>query len=214
MNMTLLEQLRFAKINKKAFMVKEYFPTSINWWDALNFIYQQTQEDNDELKEQKRDRHRDVDVFGNVLTQHPFWLAPQTGLVWNHFKEIKNFLIKINSDCGIDADFTDCNFYKHWDSRNCSCDALWHSEGIKVSLGDKFVPSHSDPWDAFYFQIIGKSFWRITDPTGSSEVYELDEGDILFFPIETSHEVWSEGPRTGLLVNADSQKDLAKYIGL
>jgi quercetin dioxygenase-like cupin family protein len=51
-------------------------------------------------------------------------------------------------------------------------------------------------------------------PTGSSEVYELDEGDILFFPIETSHEVWSEGPRTGLLVNADSQKDLAKYIGL
>lgn len=210
----LIEDIKKAKVSKKAFLAKDYFPTSINWQDTLNFIYAQVLEENEDLKLQKRDRHRDVDVFGNVLTQHPFWLAPQTGLVWNHFPEIKDFLIKLNRDFNIEADFSDCNFYKHWDSRSCNCEALWHSEGVKVSLGDKFVPAHSDPWDAFYFQIIGKSFWRITDPEGDAVVYELDEGDILFFPIETSHEVWSEGPRMGLLVNADSQKDIAKYLGL
>lgn len=210
----LIEEFKKAKLNKKAFAVKKYFPTSITWQDALNFIYAQSVEDNEDLKMQKRDRHRDVDVFGNILTQHPFWLAPQTGLVWKHFVELKDFITKINKEFNIEADFTDCNFYKHWDSRSCTCDALWHSEGIKVSLSDKFVPKHSDPWDAIYFQIIGKSFWRITDPDDNSEIYELDEGDILFFPIETSHEVWSEGPRMGLLVNAESGKDIANYIGL
>lgn len=207
-----IEEIKKAKADSRGVLLKDYFPIKIDWQRALDFIYSQSIEDNDELVEKKRDRHRNVDVFGNILTQHPFWLAPQTGMVWDHFPEVKEFMTKLNSDFNSDTNFEDCNFYKHWDARACSCKSLWHSEGIKVSLSNKFVPSHSDPWDAMYFQIIGKSFWKIIGT--ESVTYELDEGDVLFFPKQTSHEVWSEGPRMGLLINSIKENDIENVLSV
>lgn len=209
--MDLISTFKQAALEEEAVFIENYFKTTFTWQDVLDFVYQQTTDKNIELEEKKRDRHSNVDVFGNILTQHPFWLAPQTGLVWKHFPEIKEFLNKINLESEYDYDFTNCDYYKEWDARNCSCEALWHSEGIKVSLGEKFVNEHSDPWPACYLQSIGTSFWEIKGKN-SKKIYELKEGDLLYFPKNTTHRVWAKGPRTGFLINADRNKPIASEL--
>ena len=188
--------------NSSAVLLKNYFPNSINWQNTLDFIYKQSVIKNPDLKKKKNPQSL-IDVVGNILTLYPFWLAPQTGNVWDDFPEIKDFIIKLNKDCGNEEDINGCSFYKKWDARECTCKSIWHSEGVKVSLSEKFIGDHSDPWDACYLQIIGKSFWKITG--SDSATYELNEGDLLFFPKATSHEVWSEGPRMGLLVSSSKR---------
>jgi hypothetical protein len=209
--MSLISTFKEAALAEEAVFIQNYFKTEFTWQNVLDFVYQQTTDKNIELEEKKRDRHSNVDVFGNILTQHPFWLAPQTGLVWKYFPEIKDFLHKLNSESGYDYDFVDCDYYKEWDARNCSCEALWHSEGIKVSLGEKVVNEHSDPWPACYLQSIGTSFWEIRGKN-STKVYELKEGDLLYFPKNTTHRVWATGPRTGFLINADRNKPIATEL--
>lgn len=209
--MSLLTIFQEAAIKEEAVVLKNYFKTDFTWQNVLDFIYKQTTDKNIELEEKKRDRHANVDVFGNILTQHPFWMAPQTGHVWEEFPEMKEFLIKLNQDTDQDHEFDSCSYYKEWDARNCDCNSLWHTEGIKVSLGEKVVNEHSDPWPACYLQSIGKSFWQIKGKD-SNKVYELNEGDLLFFPKITTHRVWAEGPRAGFLINADRNKEIAKTL--
>lgn len=200
--MNLKKQFEIAKINKEAIFLKNYFKFEVSWDRILQFLYNQSINENLQLIEKDRDLARGVDVFGNVLLQRPLWMAPQTGLVWGKgdFPEIKEFLKKLNLDFNNEENFENCNSYNNWDTRNCDCKSIWHSEGIKISLSNKFVGDHIDPWDACYFQIKGKSYWKITG--SQSTEYELNEGDILFFPKTTSHEVWSDSPRTGLLLYA------------
>jgi len=209
--MDLLLKFKEAAIEEEAVFIKDYFKTNFTWQNVLDFVYDQTCLKNIPLELKSRDNESGVDVFGNILAQRPFWLAPQTGLVWERFPELKDFLIKINSESGFGYDFEDCNYYKHWDARNCSCESLWHTEGIKVSLGEKFVGEHSDPWPACYLQSIGTSFWEIKGKN-STKVYELNSGDLLFFPKNTTHKVWAKGPRVGFLINADIDSPIAKDL--
>ena len=205
----IIEDFKKAKMDGFALFYKHYFKADISWERILNFLYKQSLKDNLDLIKKDRNLETGVDVFGNVLLQRPLWLAPQTGKVWeeNDFPEIKTFLNKLNSDFDNKEDFENCNSYKNWDTRSCDCNSLWHSEGIKISLSNKFVGSHSDPWDACYLQIKGESYWKITGK--DSVEYKLEEGDLLFFPKETAHEVWSEGPRMGLLVYSAADKSIA-----
>jgi hypothetical protein len=207
--MGLLEDYNNAKKNNTAVFIKNYFPIDVSWERILLFLYNESIKENQDLIEKDRNLDRGVDVFGNVLIQRPLWMAPQTGMVWdeNSFPEIKNFLKQINLDFNNSHNFENCDSYKHWDSRNCTCSSMWHSEGIKISLSNKFVGSHSDPWDACYFQIKGTSYWKITG-TDSVE-YKLHEGDVLFFPKPTSHEVWSDEPRMGLLLYSVDKTGIA-----
>lgn len=199
--MNLFESFKEAKQNKNAIIIKNYFDINMPWESILNFIYNQACIDNEKtLEEEKAKKHAGTVVSGNLTVTAPLWITPQTGKVWEDFPILKDFIYKLNKDFNSTANFEDCTFYKHWVDRPCNCDSIWHSEGFRISLANRFVSEHSDPWDGCYFQIIGKSFWRIK---GSEEVeYELNSGDILLFPKETTHEVWSEGPRVGILLGA------------
>ena len=209
--MNILSRFKQAAVEEEAVFIENYFKTTFTWQNALDFIYKQTIDRNLDLEEKVRNQDDSVHVNGNVLTQYPLWLAPQTGLVWEEFPEIKDFLHKINLESEYDYDFLNCDYYKEWDARNCSCNALWHSEGIKVSLGEKTVNEHSDPWPACYLQSIGTSFWEIKGKN-STKIYELKEGDLLFFPKKTTHRVWAKGPRVGFLINADRNKPIAEEL--
>jgi hypothetical protein len=209
--MNILSRFKEAAVEEEAVFIENYFKTTFTWQNALDFIYKQTIDRNLDLEEKVRNQDDTVHVNGNILIQHPFWLAPQTGLVWEEFPEIKDFLHKINLESEYDHDFSNCEYYKHWESRACSCNALWHSEGIKVSLGKKAINEHSDPWPACYLQSIGTSFWEIKEKK-SRKTYELKEGDLLFFPKKTTHRVWATGPRVGFLINADVNKPIAKDL--
>jgi hypothetical protein len=188
-----------AKEERTSVILKDYFKVNTDWQQILNYVYEQSSMDNEESHEkQKEDRHMGSRFHGNLLVLDPLWIAPQNAEVWAGIPQLKDFLVKINKDSGSGESFEDCKFYKHWDIRPCTCNSIWHSEGFRISLSNRFVKEHSDPWDAVYLQIVGKSFWKIVG--SDTQVYELNEGDLLFFPKETSHEVWSEGPRVGILV--------------
>lgn len=206
--MNLLSEFKEAAINDEAVLIENYFKTNFTWQDALNFVYDQTKINNPDLETKIKAAGPGIDTYGNILAQKPMWLAPQTGLVWKHFPEMKDFLFKINKESGFDTEFSNCNYYKEWDARGCTCGTLWHTEGIKVSLGEKTVKEHSDPWPACYLQSIGTSFWEIKG-NSSTKTYELKEGDLLFFPKKTTHRVWATGPRVGFLINADSNNPIA-----
>lgn len=199
--MDLIEQFNQAKDNKHAIFVKNYFDIDISWQSILDFVYEQSCVDNEEsLELEKAKKHRGTAVHGNLTVTAPLWITPQTGKIWEGFPSIKEFMYKLNKDFNSNDNFENCSFYSHWYDRVCTCKSVWHSEGFRISLSNRFVSEHSDPWDACYFQVIGKSFWNIK---GSKETkYELNPGDILFFPKETTHEVWSEGPRVGILLGA------------
>jgi hypothetical protein len=206
--MNLLSEFKEAAKKDEAVLVKDYFKTTFTWQNVLDFIYNQTKINNADLQAKSRDPDAGVDTWGNILAQRPMWLAPQTGLVWEHFTEIKDFLVKINNESGFNDEFSNCNYYKEWNDRICNCKAFWHTEGIKVSLGEKYVNEHSDPWPACYLQSIGTSFWEIKGGN-STKTYELEEGDLLFFPKKTTHRVWATGPRAGFLVNANKNNPIA-----
>lgn len=204
--MDIVKEFKKAKKNNGAAFIKNYFPVDISWQRILNVVYKEALIESKELQEQKKNDGPSVQVIGNLLVQKPLWIAIQNNNLWNDFSEIKSLIYKMNKDFGIDSEFENCRFYHDQFSRGCDCRNIWHAEGIKVSLADRFVQIHSDPWDACYFQIIGDSHWRIT---GSEIVeYTLSPGDILFFPKSSSHEVWSSGPRSGLLINAEKEKDI------
>lgn len=195
----ILDSFIEAKKNKHAVILKDYFKIKTDWQEILNYVYEQSSVDNDESHEKEKEaRHIGSRFYGNLLVIDPLWIAPQTGEIWQGIPELKDFLVKINQDSGSDESFEDCKFYKHWHIRPCTCESIWHSEGFRISLSNRFVSAHNDPWDAVYLQIVGKSFWKIVG--SDTQEYELNEGDLLFFPKETSHEVWSEGPRVGILV--------------
>lgn len=195
----ILNSFKEAKKNKHAVHLKDYFKINTNWQEILDYVYKQSSVDNDhKLEKEKSSRHSGASFFGNLMVLPPLWIAPQTGKVWDGLTDLKDFLYKINNDCGFEGNFEDCAFYKHWVERPCTCDSAWHSEGFRVSLGNRYVKEHSDPWDAVYLQIVGRSFWKIIG--SETNEYVLEEGDLLFFPKETTHEVWSEGPRVGILV--------------
>ena len=96
--MSLYEKFKYAKSNKEAIFLKQYFNIDVSWDRILKFLYDQSLKDNLKLIEKDRNLENGVDVFGNVLLQRPLWMAPQTGLVWqqNQFPEIKEFLKKFS----------------------------------------------------------------------------------------------------------------------
>ena len=73
--MSLVEDFKIAKKEKRAIFLKKYFPTEINWERILWFLYNQSLIDNIKLIEKDRDLASGVDVFGNVLYKgHYGWL--------------------------------------------------------------------------------------------------------------------------------------------
>lgn len=69
----------------------------------------------------------------------------------------------------------------------------------------KFFPSfdnHKDTSDVFFWQIIGKTKWIVTDNNVEFE-YILSPGDVIFVPKDMYHKVISLGPRVGISIGLD-----------
>jgi hypothetical protein len=185
----MIEQFKKAKINKEVLYFKNFQPTKITWDEVLKFIFDETKISNPNLKK-KININNELDVLGNVQIQNKFWLAPQTNNLFSRFDGVTELLFKVNGN----KEDHGCGYYSNV---SCNCEVVWHTQGIRISLSDRHVPDHNDPWDILYWQLLGTSFWKINN----DKVYELNPGDLLYFSQEDSHAVWCEGPRAGIIID-------------
>lgn len=188
----MLDKIKSAKINKEGIVFRKYQIPEITWEDIIKFIFKESTISNHNLREkvEKVGNQDWFDFIGNIQIQNKFWLAPQTNNLFEEFPGVSELLYKFNNF----KDNRECNYYKH---QHHNCDSDWHYQGIRISLSDRVVTDHHDPHDIFYWQIVGTSFWKID----GGITYVLEPGDLLYLPLENSHEVWCDGPRAGLLVD-------------
>lgn len=204
----LSQEFKNAKQTGNFIVKKSYISELPNWDSVLNFVYDQTCVD--EKEKENRNFYEKIfpdgrvinTVHGNIVIQDPLWIKSVTGKVWDQISELKTFLYKLNKDFGIDSDFENCSYYDGTVLRLCNCDAVWHSDGLVVSLAVKHISDHKDVFDAGYIQLIGKSFWKINGD--KDNIITLDPGDLLLLPNELTHEVWGEGPRAGVLLGKNN----------
>lgn len=188
----MFEIIKEAKENKHAVVFEKYQIPEITWEDMMKYIYKESTLENTELEEKvnKVSNHAALDYIGNIQIQERFWLAPQTNNLFDDFKGVSELIYKLNNS----VDNKDCAYYK---KQRHNCDSDWHFQGIRMSLSDRLVSDHHDPHDIFYWQILGTSFWKVDNEI----TYTLEPGDMLYLPLENSHQVWCDGPRAGLLID-------------
>jgi hypothetical protein len=187
----MLDKIKEAKQHGHGIVFENYQPPNITWEDVLNFLYKESITPNYDLENKVKQHNNDDFIsIGNVQIQSKFWLAPQTSNIFKEFEGVSELLYNLNNE----QEDTTCDYYKNM-SHTCSLD--WHFQGIRVSLSNRIVSDHHDPHDIFYWQIVGTSFWKIDNGI----TYTLNPGDLLYLPLENSHEVWCDGPRAGLLID-------------
>jgi hypothetical protein len=188
----MFNQIEDAKKNNQALVFEKYQMPEITWEDVLLFLYKESLVPNHDLIQKVKhiNNPADFNSIGNIQIQDKFWLSPQSHNIFKDFKGVSELLYKLNDS----KDNSDCKYYSNaW----CSCDSYWHFQGIRISLSNRLVSDHHDPHDIFYWQILGTSFWKVDN----NITYTLNPGDMLYLPKESSHEVWCDGPRAGLLID-------------
>ena len=188
----MLDQIIDAKNNKQPLVFEKYQMPEISWEDVMIFIYNQSLICNEDLRlrAEKTNNPDALDYIGNILIQNKFWLAPMASDLFDIIPGAADLLFKLNNN----VDNRKCAYY----SQNThNCDSDWHFQGIRMSLSNRHVPDHHDPYDIFYWQILGTSFWKIDNDV----TYTLNPGDLLYLPLENSHQVWCDGPRAGILID-------------
>jgi hypothetical protein len=206
--MNLKNKFKEAKENNTFIVERSYFPNNITWEDILNFIYKASSIEDIGEKNKKNfskvvpEGNLFITVKGELSVHHPLWIKTLSGKVWKDLPELKDFLIKLNSDFGSATAFENCQYYSETSYRDCNCGCVWHSEGLIVSLASRLINEHRDVFDAGYIQLVGKSFWKIEK---HDDICVLNSGDMLLLPHELTHEVWGEGPRAGVLLYSEDK---------
>jgi mannose-6-phosphate isomerase-like protein (cupin superfamily) len=191
----MFDLIKEAKENKHGVVFKEYQMPEITWEEILRFVFEESTGTGQiakdlQAKVDKMNNLVDFISIGNVQIQEKLWLSPQTSKLFGKFNGVSELLYKLNES----KENQDCGLYKQ-QSHDCNLD--WHYQGIRISLGNRWVGDHHDPHDIFYWQIVGTSFWKIDNDV----VHELNPGDLLYLPLENSHQVYCDGPRAGLLID-------------
>lgn len=193
----MIDQFKQAKLNKEVILFKNFQDPDITWDDTLQFIFDESSIQNNNLAEKIDSEHKTNKAYkdtlgylGNIQIQDRLWLAPQTNNLFQRFEGLSKLLYKVNGE-------KENRLCKRYENTSCNCDVVWHIQGLRMSLSPRHVHDHNDPWDILYWQVLGTSFWKINN----DKVYELNPGDLLYFSQEDSHAVWCEGPRAGFIID-------------
>lgn len=201
--MNLYENIKDMRAKESALVIKDYFNIDLSWDRILSFLYNQSlvvkKVDSYEAhKEREAAIKQGAQLYGDIHMYPPLWIKCQTGDIWSDFPEIKDFMKKLNNDTKFKNGAEYCTCHESNFNASKRCNSTWHLSGMIMSLATKRISEHKDVDDFVYFQMKGKSFWRIVGKEESE--YTLEPGDIIVGTKEISHEVWGEGPRSGLLL--------------
>ena len=174
----IFEKISYAKKNQEAYFFKKFISEDAlpNWKDFLNCIYEVQKQDRS--YQFTNNNNMPEETIGNLLITEKIHFAPQAIEYFDYFnlinKDIKilNEIFKINFGFG----------------------------GPKICLGNFTVGLHFDKWDAVNIQCEGKTIWNVSD-NNFKETYEMERGDLLFFPEGMKHSVESSTARANLVFN-------------
>jgi hypothetical protein len=169
--MSQIEKLKSEEI--KDLFIQNYFKTDINWDRVLGLLYKNS------------DMLQIID---------PLWIKIKQRQIFSDMPEIKDFLINLNVDFNFEFN-ENCSFNDSWDSGVCTCNEQWHVDGFVVSLSPKTMATHKDVHNSCYLQLVGYSYWELD----GKDPIKMEPGDLLFVSKNTTHKVWGEGPRSGIL---------------
>ena len=190
----MIEMFKEAKMNNQILHIENFKQPEITWEDAVNFVYKETEKQNWKLEQDFKDSHRQV--IGNVLLDTGAYFLPQRNDLHNVFKGVSEFMSTVN-----DGSNDDCLAY--YDQENgCSCDKVWHIQGLRFCIGKRPVFDHLDPSDVLYWQLLGSSYWTMNN----DKVYKLNPGDLFYFSKINSHAVHQDEPRVGIIINDFNDK--------
>ena len=168
-------------IKNAGYIVKpNYFQVNTDWPTVLDFLY----------KNSDNTKTNGKDLWIKIKDRKPF----------GHISDLRRFCDYLNKD--FNSTYKEsCDFNRDWDKR-CNCPGIWHIDGPVISLSNTRISQHKDTSNACYIQILGNSFWRLD---GKKDI-TLKPSDVVFISKDTSHEVWGEGPRFGVLLFAIDPK--------
>jgi hypothetical protein len=192
----MIDIIEKARKNKEVLHIKNFQIPEITWEDTLNFLYNESTIDNKSLQENSG-WGSSGQVYGNIRAIRGYLLA-QTNDLFPIFKGTSELMEKINGSKISES----CTYYKNKpDSESyldCNCGQDWHIQALRFSISNHLVSDHNDPNDVLYWQILGTSYWKIN----KDKVYKLSPGDLFYFNREDSHEVWQDGPRSGIIIDS------------
>jgi len=197
---SLVEQIKQAKLDREILLFKDYKTPNISWEEMMIYLYEQYAVKDEALYLRELSQPGNFVAAGSVQTQSDMWLAPQRKHLFDRFEQVAEVLYEANGD----KEDRTCNYYNPV-VNNCACDMFWHSQGIRLALGNHIVSDHNDPVDVLYWQLLGTAYWQMNN----DKVYTLNPGDLLYFSKEDSHKVWQDGPRAGLIMDGFSWRNLA-----
>lgn len=169
--MSQIEKLKSGEI--KDLLIQNYFETKITWSRVLDLLYKNS----------------------NLLQiMDPLWIKIKQRQIFSDMPEIKDFLVNLNADFNLEFN-ENCSFNDSWDFGICKCNHTWHMDGFVVSLSPKTMATHNDVHNSCYLQLVGYSYWELD----GKDPIKMEPGDLLFVSQDTTHKVWGEGPRSGIL---------------
>jgi hypothetical protein len=155
-------------------VLRDYFQIKTDWQTTLNLLYKNSEK---------------------AQESTTLWFKIKNRKIFSDMPDLKTFCEKLNQDFNSEF-FEGCEFNDNWYSGTCNCSGIWHIDGPVISLSPEHMDKHKDIMDVAYVQVLGKSFWKLND----QDTVVLNPSDVLLLPKTTSHEVWGEGPRLGILL--------------
>ena len=170
------------------FIDKDHIPS---WQDFLNCIYEEWQEptDNDLATIVSGNNEK---LTGTVIVGKNLYINALNGIdngayvkerFKKYFPEIFKMTETLEQECGISINLA----------------------GPKVCVGPYQNLSHKDSWPAFSLQCQGQTYWTISDkslmgedPIKYQKTFEMNPGDLLFFPEGIYHQIEVSAPRASL----------------
>lgn len=163
------DTIQLAKVNKTPMLFKGIFPNTSSWNNFLKHFNHAIQQNDVAVRD---NLHK---TFGEAH----FW-SNYTIMVDNahlHHPELNSIINVLNS-------FLDNTFKTAF--------SIMSFTTIEPTIG-----RHSDNYDVFYLQCEGEVDWHLE--VGTEElIFNLSNGDIIFVPANTTHEVKSLTPRAGI----------------
>ena len=179
---------KFEPAYFKNFIDKDHIPS---WQDFLNCIYEEWQEptDNDLATIVSGNNEK---LTGTVIVGKNLYINALNGIdngpyvkerFKKYFPEIFKMTETLEQECGISINLA----------------------GPKVCVGPYQNLSHKDSWPAFSLQCQGQTYWTISDkslmgedPIKYQKTFEMNPGDLLFFPEGIYHQIEVSAPRASL----------------
>jgi hypothetical protein len=186
-----------AKQNKEILHFKNFQKPEISWEDALTFVYNLSKIQDERVKD-RAIRQDDV-AFGSVILTDSGYFWFEENNLFPIFKGVEELMKRVNGD----NSGKDCIHYLGKPG-HCDCNQQWHIQTLRFVMGHHKVPSHTDPNDVLYWQLLGTSYWKINN----DKEYKLEPGDLLYFNQEDAHAVWQDGPRAGIIIDDIKQRKL------